>query len=475
MESEYLEHLSSLSYFCHRIIKSNIDESMRRTLWNLVMLAVAALCLSACEKSGIAELEEQEEGTALLEVSTRTTDNGEETTVSYPVSVYVFSGEKCVALQTITSAAQALNILLMEGDYTVLALGGATAENYVLPSKSEATPDMPIVLKEGKSHGDLMVAKNLVTLKDGQTNSLVITLERKVVLLQNVLMENIPSAATEVTLTLSPLWTSMAGIEYAGASGQTTVALTKQEDGKTWSFTGEQYLLPPSGTVMTVTVRIVKPNGTTTYTYNIGETIEAGDKLNIRSTYTGSLEVTMMGTISGDIWKSEKNISFEFNEEGSQTVENGEGNSDETPDDDSDSDVVTGTVPTAGSTYQTCYVLSVTEKDGISEVLLLSPTQKTVLAGGETQEEAREKVDAAMAGCGVSGISGWRLMTDVEAQIMWKDLEKIPNCVTNNRYVVEQNGSIKLAKMASSQATITFSFQATDLLRPVATLRMKAE
>ena len=153
----------------------------------------------------------------------------------------------------------------------MLTIGGATSENYVLPSKSEATPDMSLVLKEGKSHGDLMMAKNLVVLKDGQTNSLSVTLERKVALLQSVLMENIPSSATEVTLTLSPLWTSMAGIEYAGAEGQTTVALTKQEDGKTWSFTGEKYLLPPSGAVMTVKVRIVKPNGTTTYTYNIDE------------------------------------------------------------------------------------------------------------------------------------------------------------------------------------------------------------
>lgn len=448
---------------------------MKRSLWNYSLLAVVALCFAACEKSSVTEFEEQESGTALLEVYTRATSDGEEAAVSYPVSVYVFSGEKCVALQTITSAEQALNILLKEGTYTVLAIGGASTENYVLPSKSEATIDMPIVLKEGKSHGDLMVAKNLVTLSDGQTNSLNITLERKVALLQSVWMENVPSAATDVTLMLSPLWTSLAGIQYAGEGGQTTVALTKQEDGKTWSFTGEQYLLPPSGTVMTVTVRIAKPNGTTTYTYNIEETVEAGDKLNIRSTYTGSLEVTMTGTIAGDAWKSEKNISFEFNEEGSQTVDDEE--DDDTPEggDTSDDDVVTGTIPTAGSTYQTCYVLSVTEKDGISEVLLLSPTQKTIFIGGETQEEAKTKVDAALAGCGVSGINGWRLMTDEEAQMMWEDLYKIPDCASGNRYVIDQNGSIKVAKMSSSQASISFSFQATDLLRPVATLRMKAE
>ncbi|MBR6202034.1 MAG: FimB/Mfa2 family fimbrial subunit [Bacteroidaceae bacterium] len=448
---------------------------MKRTFGKCMVLAVMALCLSACEKSSIAELEEQGQGTALLEVYTRTTNAGEEATVSYPVSVYVFSGEKCVALQTITSAAQALNILLTEGNYTVLTIGGATSENYVLPSKSEATPDMSLVLKEGKSHGDLMMAKNLVVLKDGQTNSLSVTLERKVALLQSVLMENIPSSATEVTLTLSPLWTSMAGIEYAGAEGQTTVALTKQEDGKTWSFTGEKYLLPPSGAVMTVKVRIVKPNGTTTYTYNIDETVEAGDKLNISSTYTGSLEVTMTGTIAGDAWKSEKNISFEFNEEGGQTVEN----PDDTPEggnpSDENDDVVIGTIPTVGSTYQTCYVLSVTEKEGISEVLLLSPTQQTVLAGGETQDEAREKVEAAMAGCGVSGISGWRLMTFTEAEVVCQSNAPNLQSGSNHRYLLEENGVVKAATFGSGTVTKAQSFASTNLLRPVTILRMKAE
>jgi hypothetical protein len=64
---------------------------------------------------------------------------GSEATVSYPVQVYVFQGDECKAVQTIGDEGQTLNIALVEGAYTVYAVGGASATDYVLPTTSEAT------------------------------------------------------------------------------------------------------------------------------------------------------------------------------------------------------------------------------------------------------------------------------------------------------------------------------------------------
>lgn len=440
---------------------------MKKFIQSVFMMSALASCFLSCEKMTFPENGEMNEGetNSLLQVRTRTIDEGTE--VSFPVNVYVFKGEKCVALQTLTDENHPLSIALTEGDYSVYAIGGASAENYILPSQEDATPSMAIALQAGKSHGDLMAAKSNVTLVDGGTNTLTLALERKVMLLQNVTLNNIPSAATAVSVTISPLWQQLEGTTYTGEEGTTTIALTKQSDGHTWNFNGEEYLLPPSGNSLTIAVNITTANGTSTYSYNTSEQLEASGKFNIQGTYTEAIGVTLTGTITGAKWKSEKTISFEFDESGSQTADPNSGENN----DDTD-DIITGTIPEVGSTYQTCYVLAVTDKGSYSEVLLLSPKQKTILTGSETKEEALTKVETAIPTCGVEGINGWRLMTDTEITIAI-NTPKTPNIQKDIRYFYIENGVLKSAKISSSILYPGQSLSSTDLLRPVATIKIK--
>lgn len=440
---------------------------MKKFIQSVFMMSALASCFLSCEKMTFPENGEMNEGktNSLLQVRTRIIDEGTE--VSFPVNVYVFKGEKCVALQTLTDENHLLSIALTEGDYSVYAIGGASAENYILPSQEDATPSMAIALQAGKSHGDLMAAKSNVTLVDGGTNTLTLALERKVMLLQNVTLNNIPSAATAVSVTISPLWQQLEGTTYTGEEGTTTIALTKQSDGHTWNFTGEEYLLPPSGNSLTIAVNITTANGTSTYSYNTSEQLEASGKFNIQGTYTEAIGVTLTGTITGAKWKSEKTISFEFDESGSQTADPNSGENN----DDTD-DIITGTIPEVGSTYQTCYVLAVTDKGSYSEVLLLSPKQKTILTGSETKEEALTKIETAIPTCGVEGINGWRLMTDTEITIAI-NTPKTPNIQKDIRYFYIENGVLKSAKISSSILYPGQSLSSTDLLRPVATIKIK--
>ena len=101
------------------------------------------MLLTACEKGlvdGIADVAPTGQAAkSVLQVRTRSGGSaGEEATVAYPIAVYVFAGEECKAVQTIGDEGQTLNIPLVEGTYTVYAIGGASSSDYVLPTADDA-------------------------------------------------------------------------------------------------------------------------------------------------------------------------------------------------------------------------------------------------------------------------------------------------------------------------------------------------
>ena len=136
--------------FCHGnryIMYGNSPEQLNSiTTMNRKALfwPLAAVLLTACEK-GLDEGGEYMSPTAagqvtnsVLQVRTRSASPGEEATVAYPIAVYVFAGEECKAVQTIGDEGQTLNIPLVEGTYTVYAIGGASSSDYVLPTADDA-------------------------------------------------------------------------------------------------------------------------------------------------------------------------------------------------------------------------------------------------------------------------------------------------------------------------------------------------
>ena len=235
---------------------------------------LAAMLLTACEKGldeGIADVAPAGQAAkSVLQVRTRSGGSaGGEATVAYPVTVYVFSGEECKAVQTIGDEGQTLNIGLTEGTYTVYAIGGASSSDYVLPTADDALATSAIVLKDGKTHGDLMAAQATATLVDGGTNTVTLGMTRKTMLIQSVVVKKVPTAATAVSVTIDPLWQSLTvGGTFSGVSGSQTIALTKQSDGRTWILAGEsgEHVLPPSSQPASVSVNITIGGTTKTYT-----------------------------------------------------------------------------------------------------------------------------------------------------------------------------------------------------------------
>ena len=447
----------------------------KKNMKKILMLMMAAAMLAACSK----DVTEDITGTSgnatansLLQVTTRSGGSTGEATVSYPVQVYVFQGEECRAVQTIGDAGQTLNIPLVEGTYSVYAVGGASATDYNLPTKEDATSTTALTLKEGKSLTDLMAASAVATLVDGGTNTVTLGMVRKTMMIQDVTIKKIPTAATAVSVTIAPLWQSLTvGGTYSTAGQSQTIALTKQSDNRTWMLPaplGEGPgvgLLPPSSQPASISVNITIGGTTKTYTYSCSDQLEAGYKINIEGTYTEAVGVNLTGTITGASWLGERTIRFDFDENGSSASE---GNTDPTPD---PSPTGAGSFPAVGDTYQGCYVLAATVEAGgeSAELTLLSPNEKSYSSNTGMTVSTLETVAAAQ---GTDAVSGWRPMTYSEALLVQAAHTDL-GIDGSRKYLFDDNGTVRQMQMSNGSVTIPSSTAA--YVRPVATVTISKE
>ena len=455
---------------------------------SLIASALAVLGLTACEKTLVDDIADVGNGqvkNSVLQVRTRAGGSADEATVAYPVAVYVFAGDECRAVQTIGDEGQALNIPLVEGTYSVYAIGGASVSDYVLPDASDALATSTIALREGHEHGDLMTASATATLVDGGTNTVTLGMMRKTMLIHDVTIKKIPTAATAVSVTIAPLWQSLTiGGTYSTTNGSSTIALTRQEDGRKWQNAASAYLLPPCSQPASVSVNITIGGTTKTYTYSCSDQLEAGYKINIDGTYTEAVGVNLTGTITGATWLGERTISFEFDENGSSAVDydNGGGNgNNDTPDD-------TDNFPSVGSIYQGCYVLaSIVADDGQSaELTLLSPNEATI---GKAYNDAsfighpevlEALIDEKLNEADVDGISDWHLPTYDELNVIYAALNSINDTFESDvsasgKYLYDASGTILYRILSQTAADGADNFAATARIRPVATISITKE
>ena len=427
------------------------------------------LLFVACSKDATEDIAGTSDGAreanALLQVTTRS-GGANDATVSYPVQVYVFQGDECRAVQTIGDEGQTLNIALVEGTYSVYAVGGASATDYTLPTKDNATTTTALTLKEGRTLTDLMTASAVATLVDGGTNTVALGMTRKTMLIQDVTIKKIPTAATAVSVTIAPRWQSLTVCGgFATASSSTTIALTKQDDNRTWrlpSPVGEGSgvrLLPPSSQPASISVNITIGGTTKTYTYSCSDQLEAGYKINIDGTYTEAVGVNLTGTITGATWLGERTISFTFDENGSTAAED---NTDPTPD---PSPTGAGSFPAVGDTYEGCYVLAVTEIDETSaELTLLSPNELAVASASDA--------DAALATLGMDGISGWAIPTKAQMDAFYAAKDGVTPAPAGTYYIWQGSTSLKKRNMSTGDDS---SFASGAYLRPVAVVSVTKE
>ena len=432
----------------------------------LIVSALAVLGLTACEKGLDAEGEftsstASQVTNSVLQVTTRGGGGSNDATIAYPVQVYVFQGDDCKAVQTIGDEGQTLNIPLVEGTYSVYAVGGAGSTDYNLPTKDNATTTTALTLKEGRSLTDLMAAQATATLVDGGTNTVTLGMTRKTMLIQDVTIKKIPTAATAVSVTIAPLWQSLTvSGAFATANASTTIALTKQADNRTWTNDATAFVMPPSSQPASVSVNITIGGTTKTYTYSTTDQLEAAYKINIDGTYAEAVGVSLTGTITGATWLGERTISFEFDENGSNVSGNNDNNGGGNNNNDNPNNQ--DNFPAAGDTYQGCYVLAVSVIDANSaELTLLSPNESTVTSASNA--------NAALATLGVDGISDWSIPNQAQMDLFYAAKGDITPAPAGQRYLWQGDTSLRQRYMSDgSDSNANFNY--AIFLRPVATV-----
>lgn len=385
-----------------------------------VMLLFAVITFVSCEKFNEDEVVENKEANSTLIVRTRAaandgTESGTESIISYPINIYVFDeSNECVAVSTLSSADDELSLKLPEGMYKVCAVAGASADSYELPTQETATKETVLTLKDGQKHGDLMTANNTVTLEYGGTNTLTLALERKVMLIESVTINNVPASVSNVSVSIHPLKANLLlDGSYSGENGASEIELTEDVDGSTWKNTDGVYLLEAVGRP-TVEVTFTINGETVSYSYTCDRELKANHKVFITGTFTGD-GIEMTGSISGVEWAEDEKIVFDFGGmESGETDDNG--------------DVETSDVPTVGTLYKGCYVLKSETNGGMTTLTLMYPENYSQVWGfdKDDQESIEAELTTVLAGLSVEGISTeWRLPTLEEIEILGKNYNEI--------------------------------------------------
>lgn len=381
---------------------------------HFINYAIAAVtgfvCFVSCSEQESDLLSDNQSSNNQLRIVTHTRE-GEGT--STPVaSVYLFNGSN-EYVRTIQTDANSYNsastsVKLQAGSYTLIGINASPLTSFQFPESPTLTS--AITQASGQPMGDLLMATGSATLSDGDTRTVDLSLERKVLELSSITISQVPDGVTGVTVSVAPFYSAIKfNGEYVETDPTTcSFTLTESSTAGVWQATPQQLAFPSKG-VPTITVIFTHADETTsTYTYTAEAALSANNKYNIAGTYTEPLGVTLSGTITFQSWATDPTaVNFDFDEHNAASNTN--------PDSGSGSGSggsQTSDVPIVGQQYQGCYVISVTSDPNTA--VLISPIEKKDYNKGNGWNET---LNNALSSWEVDGVTGtWRIPTLAEFQ-----------------------------------------------------------
>lgn len=446
---------------------------------HLALLVGSLMMLTSCEKS--LEVAGATEGNSMLTVQTRADESSAK--VSYPVTVYAMNGDgQCVRRQQLLSDNDQLSMNLEPMTYQIYAIGGATEGDYTLPTQENATASSAVTLNSEATHGDLMTAHNTINLSDNESTTLTLTMSRKVMHLQSLVIQDVPATVDAVAVAFTPIYDNLLlNGDYSTTSSEQSVSLTEQADGTTWQITDDELYMLPASDDATITVKFTTGSDIQSFAYTCPQPLEANKHIRITGTYNESNELTLTGTITGATWDGTTTIEFTFNSKGSSTVnDDNSGSGNNNSGNQNNVVVEEGDAPAVNSIYKECFVLS-TEDDGTGEYVIVTLLHKQDLQiqGSQytTQEELETEINASLPTFDANGITGWRLPTENELKSI--SIGIVNSAFTNENvsgatnmgtyhYYYSDGANIKCGLL--SQNSYNRNYTLGERLRPVTTV-----
>lgn len=326
-----------------------------------------------------------------LNVETRSVEND---SILYPMTLYAFSESgKCVNSQTFEDKNEDVRLDLPSGKYRIVAVAGY-AKGYIMPSV-EGWDDEITLSTDDAPDTPLMMGMADVELDLETVNKLEILLSYSVAAL-DVSLAGVPSGVTEVGLTISPFYSSMnLKGEYKASDYSLSVVCTSDTAGR-W-MSPIRYVFPGSSEKTVFSITFKMEDGTKAiHGYVWKEAPKANQPYHLKGNYAGNLTLNGAFGITG--WGQSEEVKFEFGSTGDSADR----------DDDVNSDF--SELPKVGDFWNGALVVDVSETDDSgTEVLLMSLNEWSALVS---------EVGNITSAYSINGISGWRLPTDGEAQML---------------------------------------------------------
>ena len=242
--------------------------------------------------------------TTQLRVTTRSATGD----LLYPVQILAYDiNGNLAGQQAITDASQSISLQLSAGTYHLTALSGQ--EGYVQPASYDQMANTLSIPTAGYATTPLMMGGADVLLTSGAASASLVLTYRVASL--DLTLANVPADVTAVTIGVSQQYAAM---DLSGRlSGSSAATLQCVQQGDVWR-SGQFYLLPGATSSTSLTLALTNAQGQVSYSYALGEALQAAVPYVITGTYVESTAPYIEGVITSEGWQAERAISFDFGE-----------------------------------------------------------------------------------------------------------------------------------------------------------------
>ena len=239
-----------------------------------------------------------------------------ETTPPKEAKIYLLDKEgKCTNIVDLEEINKN-GIATTPGNYRVIAIGGNDLSAYKLPEQAEANDSSIIKLNSGRKLTDLLLATDDITLNEGETTQLNMTMDREVICIKDVNADKIPKDVIGTEIIIGPMYKNirMDG-KYTDDTDSIRIALTKDTEDRKWILKGDSIFSLPSKGNPKVILRLITPDNTQEYSDQTTKPLTKNHFVRLDLVYREGLKAYLSASLSAPIWEGTDSIVYGYEKE----------------------------------------------------------------------------------------------------------------------------------------------------------------
>lgn len=378
-----------------------------------IAACLGTVCLGGCTKDEMAYQGE----TSKLKVITRT--EGTETAPNEGL-IYLFNNNgECTNKIDMKDLANNAAISTKPGKYKITAIGGVSLSNYTLPDKENATDSSEITLNEGKRLSDLLLISDSITLDEGITNQINLTLNREVLCIKEIKIEKVPTDVKSAEITIAPVYKAIK-LNGKYTNKTDTLKFTLKKDATTGNWINKEdsvFSLPSSGNP-TIKLTTASDSVKKEYTFETTKPLRKNYFVKLNITYNEGLKTYMCSSLTAPEWDGTDESSYTIDEGNVTTVDSVKTEEKKDTVTNSNKDA---NAPVAGKAYKGYYVVSINPAS--KTAVLLCRKNESYIGDKNDMDNYNESIEKPKCATG-----SWRIPTLDECKLFVsaKDIKSIP-------------------------------------------------